>query len=57
MSRVRRRPASGPASSAFQAPRAALVVDSSIDDRPALAVVDEIDVHMIEPERQRNARP
>jgi hypothetical protein len=34
-----------------------LITETGIDQRPAVAIVDEIDVHVIEPERQSKPRP
>ena len=34
-----------------------LVVDAGVDQREALAVLDQINVDMVEPERQRQPRP
>jgi len=34
-----------------------LIADASIDDGPAVAVVNEVDIDVIETERQRQPRP
>src|SRR5262249_14151846 len=35
----------------------ALVRDAGVENRPAVSIVDEIDVDMVQPERQRHAQP
>jgi hypothetical protein len=34
-----------------------LVVDAGVEDRPALAILEQIDVDVVQPKRQGNARP
>src|SRR5262249_29221168 len=34
-----------------------LVRDSGVENRPAASILDEVDVNMVQPERQRHAQP
>jgi hypothetical protein len=34
-----------------------LITDAGVEDRPALAVLDQVDIDVVQPKRQGNARP
>ena len=57
ISRVSLRPLSGPSISASQAAREGGLSMPGVDQREARAVLDEIEIDVIEPERQREPRP
>ena len=57
MTRVSLRPRSGPASKRLPGGARPRVVDSRVDDREPVAILDQIDVDVIEPERKGKTRP
>src|SRR3954452_20490156 len=53
----RQRPAAEARDEALPSGARGLVIDAGVEHGPALAILDEKNVHVIEPERQRDAGP
>ena len=57
MTRVSLRPGKRPGEKRLPGGARLRVVDPCVDERQSVAVLDEIDVDVVEPEREREARP